>query len=520
TSSKGLIQNTSYITTAQRSAASSEVSESAVLSEPRIKHLPQLKAPGKVDLSQKKFASRAVSGTESKGTDYSIGDVKYFYIDTDVDISKFEKRKTVLRAKNDVCRVWIADGCYTGGYSREKYVNSSVAEDIASRFMAYYEHERHIFGEEGEDLIQETGMNQGKIGDLMPDSYVNIVIYDIGADYGKTERCGITGYFYSKDYWVPLKNSRSSAQYSNKGKFFYIDSAFCNYISDSRPDAPDSVAFAGYGNTASDTAVTTLYHEFQHMISFGRNDYDDEPAWYNEMLSMLAEDMFSQSLNTGFNDSPVGARLPLFNESYFVSGIDEWQSDPLTIFSYSTAYAFGAWLCRNYGGPAFVKDLCECTKKGNHLNGMDAVKAVIKERTGENVSSNQIYRRFIQSCIFRNSFANSNGLYTFYKDAGGSIEYDGKTSVMNKIDIFSNELCDLENNTDDKQLGPRIFANGYLSDGLSYEKKTVYNSELRPHGFVIHFAGIAETDSVTLNFSERKTQAEDIMIYIQDKFKN
>ena len=527
-SSRGLNQQYNGLTTAQREVSSSAAAEPVVLPDSRIKQAPFFKSPGKVDRSHRDFSSRAVSGSEPKGTEHYVGENRSFFIDTDVGISVFKQKNTVLRAKNDVCLVWVESNCYTSDTSRGKYVNTSVAEDIAARFKEYYEHERHIFGKEGEYLVQEESSGDGYVmDDPMPETLVNIVIYDIGNDYGKYDQCGVTGYFYSKDYWNPSKNSRSASKYSNKGKFFYLDSAYCNYISENDEDGEedDSIVFAGLRgangkSVASDTIITTLYHEFQHMIGYARNDYEDEPAWYTEMLSMLAEDMFSESLNTGFKDSPYGARLPLFNQLYFVSGIDEWQEQPFNIVSYSTAYAFGAWLCRNYGGPEFVKDLCSSGK-----NGMEAVRSVVKARTGEDVSSNQIYRRFISSCVFRNKFTGRYGLCTFNKDAGGSITYGGKTSVMKAIDLFSEDLLDFnDDTTEDKQLGPRIFANGYLSDALqgknSDGKVVTYNSELRPHGFVIHFAGIADSDTVTLNFSERRTQSEDIMIYIQDSFKN
>ena len=188
-SSRGLRQTSGNVKTAQREA-SSPAADPIELPPSRIKKAPFFKAPGKVTRTHGVFSSRAVSGSEPKGTEHYVGENRSFFIDTDVGISVFKHKNTVLRAKNDVCLVWVESNCYTSDTSRGKYVNTSVAEDIAERFKEYYEHERHIFGKEGEYLVQEESSGDGYLMDEpMPESLVNIVIYDIGNDYGKKDLC-------------------------------------------------------------------------------------------------------------------------------------------------------------------------------------------------------------------------------------------------------------------------------------------------------------------------------------------
>ncbi|MBQ2479817.1 MAG: hypothetical protein II516_01110, partial [Treponema sp.] len=139
-----------------------------------------------------------------------------------------------------------------------------------------------------------------------------------------------------------------------------------------------------------------------------------------------------------------------------------------------------AWLAREFGGPQFVSTMSKDHSRAN----MESVLYSIYANTGRKYSRRQVYKLFIQACIFRSPFAENNGLPTLNKDAEGS---------MTAIDLFRNND------------GPEIVANGYSPD-------------IRPHGFVIHSIGTATSDTVTLNFSPRIDAREDVMIYIQDDF--
>ena len=517
-SSTGLNTSTSGITA--RTAGDSNITyENTELKEPAIKHFIPVSDMGQITASGDRSASISEPRfSPVNASDFSVGDTRYIYVDDNSSISEFKSKKATLYAKNSVCLVWIVNKYYSLNTASACYVNQSVAEYIAEKFEDLYYHERYIFGEEGDYLIHETSSGSGKIsetsmkdGDSPTGSLVNIVIYDIGNDYGAGNTSGVVGYFYSKDYWVPASNSSTMAKYSNEGKYFYLDSSFCNYVSsNSYTGMQDSE-----GNSiASDTAITTLYHEFQHMIDYYQKDYGSVETWYNEMLSMLAEDMFATGLGVSEDDAPWGARIPAFNSYYFISGIDEYRDDDLTVYSYSTAYTFGAWLAREFGGPEFISKVSQ-----NSSTGMTSILAAIKEMTGETLSANQLRRRFIQACAFRNNFAQANSLPTLNKDAGGSITKYGFTSLMNAIDIYSSEYV-LSDKDSSSQLGPAIYKNKSYPGSVRMNGITYNLSALRPHGFQIHYAGVASADTVTLNFTSQKNSSEDIMILIQDEFDN
>ncbi|MBQ5569450.1 MAG: hypothetical protein IIT45_03255, partial [Treponema sp.] len=306
-------------------------------------------------------------------------------------------------------------------------------------------------------------------------SLVNIVIYDIANDHGQTNESGVAGYFFGAKDYFKNGNYRDARAYSNKGKYFYLDAAFCN----------NGNGYANPNSTVSDLAITTLFHEFQHMIHFGQKTIYgiESDTWYNEMLSMLCEDLMAEQLGTG-NSAPQTLRISDFKNSYYLSGIDEFREDnDYTISSYANSYTFGAWLAREFGGPQFVSTMSKDHSRAN----MESVLYSIYANTGRKYSRRQVYKLFLQACIFRSPFAEENGLPTLNKDAEGS---------MTAIDLFRNND------------GPEIVANGHSPD----------SPDIRPHGFVIHSIGTATSDTVTLNFSPRIDAREDVMIYIQDDF--
>lgn len=404
------------------------------------------------------------------------------YVDVSNDMNSYAAKDATLCAvgyynqQTPVVLVWVVNESLSpDDECRGTTVNRALAQDVADKFAAHYYHEREIFGEEYDFLFDASCHSSPTEAYKIEDtgSLVNIVIYDIANDHGQQENeSGVAGYFFGAKDYFKQGNYRDARAYSNKGKYFYLDAAFCN----------NGNGYANPSSTVSDLAITTLFHEFQHMIHFGQKTIYgiESDTWYNEMLSMLCEDLMAEQLGTG-NSAPQKLRISDFKNSYYLSGIDEFREDnDYTISSYANSYTFGAWLAREFGGPQFVSTMSKDHSRAN----MESVLYSIYANTGRKYSRRQVYKLFIQACIFRSPFAEENGLPTLNKDAEGS---------MTAIDLFRN---------DD---GPEIVANGYSPD-------------IRPHGFVIHSIGTATSDTVTLNFSPRISSNEDVMIYIQDDF--
>ena len=258
----------------------------------------------------------------------------------------------------------------------------------------------------------------------------------------------------------------------------------------------------------SDTVISTLFHEFQHMINFNQKNIKlqitkpNEPqTWYNEMLSMLAEDMMQTQLGLSDSEAPRGARLPTFNQYYFYSGITDYlTSNP--VISYSTSYAFGAWLSRNYGGPELVRAMSQ-NSSVDLTSVIEAVNAV----NGTSVNAAELLEEYVKACVYRNNFASTNNLSTFNKNAGNEITAGGYTSQMTAINLFSSDYKYTFDKSSKIYYGPCIYGQSQYT-------------EIRPYGFFLHSVTNADNlDSVTLYFTPKHSSGNDnIVIYVQDKF--
>ena len=189
---------------------------------------------------------------------------------------------------------------------------------------------------------------------------INIFFLDIRED--RRYNGGILGYYARGN------NFKSSGQlsipWSNEMLLFYIDAPHAKYLS-SNTEQTDMLR-----PRWRHIVYSVLAHEFQHMINYYQRavllNTRGDPAWLNEMLSMMAEDIISQRLlnaygydeaiAAGLRDNrglatkgsgsypTCGGRLVRYAETSYW-GISRWDSD---LLNYATNFAFGSYLLRNY----------------------------------------------------------------------------------------------------------------------------------------------------------------------------
>ncbi len=123
---------------------------------------------------------------------------------------------------------------------------------------------------------------------------------------------------------------------------------------------------------------STLGHEFQHVIDFHQifvlNGVNTQ-TWLNETKSLVAEDLIEQkrrqrgprgiappdpydedTWGEAGASGISGGRLPLYNLKNDIS-LTNWGSTDDVLESYAIAYAFGAYLGRNFGGAELFAQL-------------------------------------------------------------------------------------------------------------------------------------------------------------------
>lgn len=197
--------------------------------------------------------------------------------------------------------IWVADDCwYEGGtksYLITENTNTKMVTAMADAFLKdgpgndIYEWITGIFGVQWGDHV---------LSYMLPpeNSEITILLYDIGNDDNVFETNGYTaGFFHPKDNYLQSYQSES-----NERIMFYLDApAFASpfYGADGNWDIDDPLP---------QDQISTLAHEFQHMIMFYQKYVRHFPhwpeTWLNEMCSLMAEDLVADKMGVV---GPVGS---------------------------------------------------------------------------------------------------------------------------------------------------------------------------------------------------------------------
>lgn len=461
--------------------------------------------------------SRSISSGTSTSTISTVEQIsaevdsttKSVYVDNGTELSTFTLKTATLRAKGEYCYVWVVDDYYTSESADGSKVDSSTAETFALKFDEIYPAIRNVFGSESDCLINYDTSITSYDASLSMESYsdtgtmVNIVIYDIGADseLDSSSQCGVVGYFYSKDYVYPSSSvsKNSVINYSNKGKYFYVDSS--------------------YAVSYFDTVISTLAHEFQHMINFNVKNISQNlspSTSYNEMLSMLCEDMMQKMLGIDDDGSPK-ARLQGFNAYYFLSGLSEYNSS-CAVVSYADSYALGAWLSRQYGGAALVQAIMQNDSVDN-----DSIAAAVNSLNGTDYNFDDLFEQFLLAIT-------GNETFTLEKDAEENLSYENGdepyTYPMTAINLWNEDYSITSSGLSDyssvqsslstakyssyEWCGPYLFSKSY-----SYALRPDYGFTL--HGIEEISSSSSDTDKIerTYTFSESGSSGLTMYLIIQ-----
>jgi hypothetical protein len=376
-----------------------------------------------------------------------VGNVFYNYDLTDVDATcrKVVKDVIVAGGGTRTLNIWVADNCWYVGGTKAKLVTQTMVDALADQFL--------LAGGNTFDDIYDwvTGMlgpEWGSTGysELIPaNNEITILLCDIAND--NSAEGGIVGYFWSKDNYTTEYQS-----YSSERVMFAIDAVmYAN--GDGTWDSTDSWPEEIY---------STLAHEFQHMIHFYqrevlRDAVASGDTWINEMASLVVEDLLADKMgvigprgvdSTVYTDGSAGAplntegRLPLFI-NYPGESLSEWGYD---LESYSVAYAFGAWLARNYGGAELLNRLMNCSS-----TGPASIEDIVALETGHGESFDRILQRWSAAALLSDA---TDAPFGYEYNSGGFFDstVNGNAYRLGSINLF--------NYTYSTQVGPRVYSGG------------------------------------------------------------
>ena len=301
----------------------------------RLEHKPSKENIFKKSNLYMKKSSRGISSRSSSDFEtYDVGDTRSFWIDVGTNNSnqtKFERISATLKVEGDYGYIWVANSNYDNYSSsnEDNYLKLSQLQILSDTFDKMFQAETAIFGKTYKEQYDEMW----DYGLITPKEKISILIFDIGSDFAENQNSGILGYFWSKDMLPDDYTFTPEFEWlrSNEDEIFYMDVHFLDKF--------------------PNLALGTLVHEFQHMLHFVNKTVkfsDGESmseTWYDEMLSLLTEDLFSEELNVELSEM-MDVYIKSFMADYSSKGLTSWYNDNL---SYGYSYLMGAFVARNYG---------------------------------------------------------------------------------------------------------------------------------------------------------------------------
>ena len=216
----------------------------------------------------------------------------------------------------------------------------------------------------------------------------------------------------------------------------------------------DSVMFAAKdGNTWEITdywpeeLISTLAHEFQHMINFYQKEFVQDNSsgsetWLDEMLSQCIEDIVADKIKADgprgvlYSDKTAGSsgnqygRLPLYNQYNDIS-LTKWLPENIALRSYSNSYAFGAYLIRNYGGTELIKNMVQ-----NSGTAKDCVENGVKNCGYGTISFAELLSRLGAANLLSDRLMTPEG-YSFNTGDWYSSTANGYSYNLGSINLFN-----------------------------------------------------------------------------------
>jgi hypothetical protein len=387
----------------------------------------------------------------------AVGDKKMFWVETSFDSGTFTQQQATLCATGAYGNVWVMDSAYSaadGGTSDLK-ITTAQADALAQKFDLIYPVETKLLGHEYGGGVPDTDSTYGgKDGDLK----IQILVYDFMGGAGGSS--GAAGFFWSKDFYTDVQ--MGDRYKSNLAEIFYLSVA-------SVESSPEYM-------------YSALVHEFQHMINFNQKyviKSQSSPSWYNEMLSLMAEDVISPLIGIGpdNSDHPIKTYTGTFLNTYNTQGIAEWAT--LSHASYAKGFAFGAYLMRNWGGAELLGKIL-----ANNSVGIPSITAALNE-IEPGMTFEKAVQRYGEALIFSGT-AKSADVLSF--DHTVNYTLSGTTYTASAFDIWT-------------MGGPKLFS---LTD----------TSELKAYGLIVQTADAWKNKTGDLTITLNKPVSPNVELYV------
>ena len=301
-----------------------------------------------------------------------IGAVKKFFVyDSDEEGNKaFHEVSMTLKESGEHCLIWCEDSLKVDD-------GSLKIKTLQEKFDTIYALETALFGTCSDYTVKDTEK-------FITDANEKIYIIVMSMTDDSTGGYFSTLDMYTESY-IGKYNAENNADYeTNEARMFYINSDMLDEMEE---------------------CASALTHEFQHMLRFICDEIVKgvkTPDWYDEMLSQLAEDIFSGYLNLKTESTAI-SKLESF-KMFTNFGVTYWNNDdPVeTQASYSVNYAFGAYLLRNYGEAGLLAALTSHDTPGTGKDVINNAFSILglKNNDGGDLTFEDAAAAFYQVCIY------------------------------------------------------------------------------------------------------------------------
>ncbi len=360
----------------ERSASETRQDENNLISEFKehtvtfsSKDIPPLKS---------NFA-RATENNDKYTMKYKKDDTHTFYCNmeekTELQLS------TILRHEGEYCYIWTPDEKFHH-YDEDSVMTEAEIKAFAEKFDLIYQKETALCGPKYDGNTVLTGI-------ILPDEKISIVLYDFG---NNKSQGNYYGYFTTASYYG-----------GNAMEVVFVDSYYAK------------------NESTKGSLYSAVAHEFNHLLNFVNKTLKygkSMKSWYTEMLSMITEDFLMEELNTEYKYSPQ-KRLELFIMAGHKYGFGNWTQTyhDIESYNYANAYAFGAFLARNYGGAELIHEIAT----NEYVDEESVVKAVNKINESA-YSFNDLIKNFVMILINPlNTNPELPSLYKSYSKNGYSL---------------------------------------------------------------------------------------------------
>jgi len=357
----------------------------------------------------------------------AVGETGSFFDDNDVSHTSTVRKVITANGKNLI--VWVDDACWGSSSTKKHYVTQEMLDLFTPKFLNtgtdddIYEWVTNICG--------APWGTSGYSNLITATDDIHIWLTDIDED--NSDNGGVVGYFWGKHNFLKTYYTTS-----NEKLMFTLDAVMF------ATPTGGSWELTDYWPSS---LISTLAHEFQHMIYFYqkqiKNGLSDSNSAVNEMNSQCVEDLVSNKIlangprgvpyaTAGAGSSGItSGRLPLYNQNNNRTLLDWSSSSGETYINYSKTYALGAFLMRNYGGANLITQIAQ-----NTYTGVNCVVNAVNTVNGTSVTYETILKNFGAANLLSDNTSMSTG-YRFNTGTWSNSTIGTITYQLGSINLYN-----------------------------------------------------------------------------------